>query len=350
MNYEIKYMHRCLYLAKLGGGYVAPNPMVGAVVVFNDKIIGEGYHQRFGEAHAEPNAILSVKDKDLLKDSTLYVNLEPCSFFGKTPPCADLIIKSRIPRVVIGTLDPNPKVSGKGVEMLKNAGIEVIVGVLKTECNILNKRFFTFQQQKRPYIVLKWAQTKDGFIDTLRKDFSEPPLRISNPYTTLLVHKIRSENQAILVGTNTALMDNPTLKVKNWSGKNPIRLVLDKDDKIPEHYNLKDGSTQTFIFTSKQKADKKHLEYLIVDFNDKVVETLIKKIYELDIHSVMVEGGAILLQSFLQSGQWDETHVEVSTQHIIKGVHAPVIPLLPYKRTTFDSHECLCYKNPKTSI
>ena len=223
MVVEEKYMHRCLQLAQFGGGYVSPNPMVGAVLVINDEIIGEGYHRRFGEAHAEPNAINSVENKELLKQATLYVNLEPCSFYGKTPPCADLIVRSGIPRVVIGTLDPHPKVSGKGVKILEEAGIEVAVGVLKQECRELNKRFFIFQEQKRPYVLLKWAQTRDGFMDKLRSNATQTPLLISNNITKLLTHKMRSENQSILVSTNTVLLDNPSLTVRNWSGKNPIR-------------------------------------------------------------------------------------------------------------------------------
>ena len=227
-GFQDLYMYRCLQLAELGVGYVAPNPMVGAVLVCNDKIIGEGYHHRYGDAHAEPNAINSVKEVELLGQSTLYVSLEPCSHYGKTPPCADLIVSSGIPRVIIGTLDPNPKVAGKGVEKLRNAGVEVIVGVLEEECRELNKRFFIFQELRRPYVLLKWAQTRDGFMDRVRTDVSEPPLQISNNITRQLTHKMRAENQSILVGANTVLLDNPSLTVRNWSGRSPVRIAIDR--------------------------------------------------------------------------------------------------------------------------
>ena len=221
MSEDIQFMHRCLQLAKLGGGNVAPNPMVGSVIVHQGRIIGEGYHKRYGEAHAEPNAISSVKDRELLKESVLYVNLEPCSHFGKTPPCSNLIVSSGIPKVVIGTTDPNPKVSGRGIAILRAAGVEVTVGVLEDACRSLNKRFFVFQEEKRPFILLKWAQTRDGYMDHLRTIENPGPLQISNHITMQLTHKMRSENQSILVSTNTVVMDNPSLTVRNWPGKSP---------------------------------------------------------------------------------------------------------------------------------
>ncbi|MFM2292377.1 MAG: 5-amino-6-(5-phosphoribosylamino)uracil reductase, partial [Bacteroidota bacterium] len=227
------YISRCLQLAQYGAGYVAPNPMVGCVIVCDGKVIGEGYHHRYGEAHAEPNAINSVKDKSLLSKSTLYVSLEPCSHFGKTPPCANLIIESQIQRVVIGTLDPNPKVAGRGVKLLQDAGIEVEVGFLTEACRELNKRFFIYQEQKRCYVLLKWAQTKDGFMDRIRTDINQAPLQISNSFTRQLTHKMRSENQAIMVSTNTVILDNPSLTVRNWTGKSPIRIAIDRQGRIP---------------------------------------------------------------------------------------------------------------------
>ena len=242
LSTDEKYMARCLQLAQSGGGYVSPNPMVGAVIVCNDRIIGEGYHRHIGEAHAEPNAIYSVNNKELLSQSTLYVNLEPCSHYGKTPPCADLIVKKRIKKVVIGTLDPNPKVSGRGAEILRDAGIEVIVGVLEKECHTLNRRFFTFQINKRPYILLKWAQTRDGFIDHCRSDNSIQALKISNSITQLLTHKMRSENMAIMVSTNTVLLDNPSLTLRYWFGKSPLRVAIDRKNMIPDNYIIKDRS------------------------------------------------------------------------------------------------------------
>ena len=344
MEYELKYMYRCLQLAQYAGGHVAPNPMVGAVLVCDDKIIGEGFHQRFGDDHAEPNAIRSVKDHGLLKNATMYVSLEPCSYYGKTPPCADLIVGSGIPRVVIGTLDPNPKVSGRGVEILRNAGIEVTVGVLEDECRELNKRFFIFQEQKRPYVLLKWAQTQDGFIDRIRKDACEPPLLISNNITKQLTHKMRSENQAILVGANTVLLDNPSLTVRNWSGKSPIRIAIDRQGRIPDNFNLKDGSLPTLIFTEKERVNKRNVEFIKIDFNDDCLKTILHKIYEHNIHSVLVEGGASILNSFIEAGLWDEANIEVSPQRITEGVAAPVLKLQPVSRDKFEGHEWLFFK------
>lgn len=345
MNYELKYMSRCLRLAQYGAGYVAPNPMVGAVLVCGDEIIGEGYHHRYGEPHAEPNAIHSVKDVELLKQATLYVSLEPCSHYGKTPPCADLIVRSGIPRVVIGTLDPNPKVSGRGVEILQKAGIEVIVGVMEAECRELNKRFFIFQEEKRPYVLLKWAQTQDGFIDKKRKDRSEEPLLISNNLTKQLTHKMRSENQAILVGANTVLLDNPSLTVRNWSGKSPVRIAIDRQKRIPEHFNILDGSIHTIVFTERDPEYRPNVEFVQVAFDGNGIKSILHKIYERNINSVLVEGGASILNSFLEAGLWDEANIEVSPQRINDGVKAPVLTMLPVSRKTYNSHDWLFYKN-----
>ena len=341
---ELKYMSRCLQLAELGVGYVAPNPMVGAILVCDDIIIGEGYHHRYGEAHAEPNAINSVKDKTLLEKSTLYVSLEPCSHYGKTPPCASLIVESKIPRVVIGTLDPNPKVAGRGVELMRNAGIEVVVGILEEECRELNKRFFIFQEEKRPYVLLKWAQTKDGFIDYKRSDVSEKPLLISNNITMQLTHKMRAENQAILVGANTVLLDNPSLTVRNWIGKSPIRVAIDRQGRIPDNFNLMDGSIQTFVFTEKPKPNKPNLEFIQIDFNSENLKMVLKKLYERNIHSVMVEGGASILNSFIDAGIWDEANIEISPVILTDGVKAPVINGQEISRKIVDDHHWLCYK------
>jgi diaminohydroxyphosphoribosylaminopyrimidine deaminase/5-amino-6-(5-phosphoribosylamino)uracil reductase len=342
---DIKYMKRCLQLASYGGGQVSPNPMVGAVLVCEDKIIGEGYHQKYGKAHAEPNAINSVTDKDLLKKSTLYVNLEPCSHYGKTPPCANLIVECGVPRVVVGSLDPNPKVAGRGVEILKNAGIEVATGVMEAECRELNRRFFIFQTEKRPYITLKWAQTQDGFIDRVRKDASEKPLLISNAGMQILTHKIRSENQSILVSTNTAVMDNPSLNVRFWSGKNPIRLLIDRTGRIPEGHNVKNGQIDTIIFTGKKMEDSLNLRYMQVDFSENSLGNIISAIYNENIHSVLVEGGAQLLNSFIKKGYWDEAHVEVSPVRIGQGVQAPALNRQPTGRKTIEGHECLYFRN-----
>jgi riboflavin biosynthesis protein RibD len=347
---EIKYMSRCLQLAQQGAGYVAPNPMVGAVLVCDDVIIGEGYHQRYGEPHAEPNAIKSVKNPELLQKSTLYVSLEPCSHYGKTPPCADLIIKSGIPKVVIGTLDPNPKVAGRGVQLLQKAGIEVLVGVLDEECRELNKRFFTFQNLKRPYILLKWAQTQDGFIDKKRKDVSEPPLLISNEITRQLTHKMRSENQSILVGTNTVLLDNPSLTVRNWSGKSPVRIAIDRQGRIPQNFNLLDGSIPTIIFTEKSQPTAHNLEFIEINFDENLIRTILKKLYDHNIHSILIEGGTCLLKSFIASGLWDEANVEISPLVIHDGVEAPQLIAREVSCKVFENHKWLFYKNPKYSL
>ena len=341
-------MHRCLQLAGYGQSYVAPNPMVGAVLVCDSKIIGEGFHQRYGEPHAEPNAINAVRNKELLKNATLYVNLEPCSHFGKTPPCADLIVKSGIPRVVIGTLDPNPKVAGRGVEILRKAGVDVQVGVLENECRTLNKRFFIFQEQKRPYILLKWAQTQDGFIDKKRMDVSEAPLLISNDITKQLTHKMRSQNQAIMVSTNTVLLDNPSLTVRNWSGKSPIRIAIDRVGRIPAHYHLLDGSLPTIIFTELEKPKSKNLEFVTIVFDENCLTTILQNIYQRNVHSILVEGGAKLLNNFIQYGLWDEANIEVSTQQIGEGVAAPSISLMPVTRKNIDGHEWLFYSNDRS--
>jgi diaminohydroxyphosphoribosylaminopyrimidine deaminase / 5-amino-6-(5-phosphoribosylamino)uracil reductase len=339
-----RYMARCLQLAEIAGGHVAPNPMVGAVLVYENNIIGEGYHRHFGEDHAEPNAIHSVKDPELLKQATMYVSLEPCSYYGKTPPCADLIVSSGIPRVVIGTLDPNPKVSGRGVEILRKAGVEVIVGVMEEECRELNKRFFIFQEQKRPYVLLKWAQTQDGFIDRKRIDHSETPLLISNNITKQLTHKMRSENQAILVGANTVLLDNPSLTVRNWSGKSPVRIAIDRQGRIPDNFNLMDGSIPTLIFTEKDQVSKPYVEFVKINFDADCLKTVLKSLYNRNIHSVLVEGGASILNSFIEAGLWDEANIEVSPQRITEGVAAPVLHYQPISRKSLEGHEWLFFK------
>ena len=338
-------MHRCLQLAQLGASHVAPNPLVGAVIVVNDQIIGEGYHERYGQAHAEPNAIHAVTEKELLQQATLYVSLEPCSHYGKTPPCADLIVQMKIPRVVIGTLDPNPKVSGRGVKIMQEAGIEVVVGVLEKECYELNKRFFIFQNQKRPFILLKWAQTYDGFIDTHRQNNTEQALQISNEITRQLTHKMRSENQAIMVATNTVLLDNPSLTVRFWSGRNPIRIILDRRGRIPFDYQVMNGLVKTIVFTEKETKSRENLLFVSIQFDDKLLQNILKALFELQINAVLVEGGSKLLQSFINAGLWDEAHVEVSNQQIHEGVAAPTLSLAPDELLKIDNHSILNYTN-----
>ena len=310
MTQDEKYIRRCIQLAQNGLCTTAPNPMVGAVIVYNDRIIGEGYHIRSGEGHAEVNAIRSVKDESLLSKATIYVSLEPCSHYGKTPPCADLIISKRIPRVVIGCVDPFPLVAGRGIRKLQEAGISVTVGVLEQECKELIRRFTTYNLKKRPYITLKWAESADGFIDIIRQDGK--PVILSTPLTALHAHKLRAENQAILVGRKTALLDNPSLSTRHWYGRHPLRLVIDKDLSLPSGLHLFDGSLPTVVFTSRQKESSNNLEYRQLDFTQDILPQIMQVLYEKKIQTLLVEGGSQLLQSFLSSGLWDEAYVEHS--------------------------------------
>ncbi len=330
-----QYMHRCLQLAEKGAGHTAPNPMVGAVLVYEGRITGEGYHQKYGEAHAEVNCINSVSetDKKYFTKSTLYVSLEPCTHFGKTPPCADLIIKNRIGHVVIGCRDSYAAVNGKGIEKLKAAGVQVTVGILEKECLELNKGFFTFQEKQRPYIILKWAQSSDEKIahrnppkgETLEKTDSGR-LLISNAFTNRLVHKWRSETAAILVGTKTALLDDPALTTRLWPGNNPVRLVIDKELKLPLHLKLFDGNTKTIVFNYRKQAETKNLVYYKLKKEENLAAQIITVLYELQIQSVIVEGGATLLQSFIDVGLWDEARVIKNEQLTIgNGLSAPVL-------------------------
>ncbi len=318
------FMQRCLELALLGMGDVAPNPMVGCVIVHNEIIIGEGYHQKYGEAHAEVNAIRSVKQTELLEQSTLYVSLEPCAHFGKTPPCSDLIIQHRIPRVIIGTIDRFAKVAGKGIERMQNAGIEVEVGVLEEECRELNRRFFTFHEKKRPYIILKWAQTLDGFIDTDRTE-TEHPSWITNALAKRLVHKQRSEESAILIGTNTAEFDNPSLTVREWIGNQPVRLVIDRHGRLDVGLHIFDQKAPTWVFTGVEQPDRENLKMIRLHPEQNVIPQLLTELYHRNILSVIVEGGSQLLNSFLELGLWDEAFVYTGNQFFGKGVKAPYI-------------------------
>ncbi|MDN0054189.1 bifunctional diaminohydroxyphosphoribosylaminopyrimidine deaminase/5-amino-6-(5-phosphoribosylamino)uracil reductase RibD, partial [Bacteroides caecigallinarum] len=331
MTTDEKYIRRCIELASNGLCNAAPNPMVGAVIVHNGKIIGEGYHARCGEGHAEVNAIRSVKDEGLLKESTIYVSLEPCSHYGKTPPCADLIISKGIPRVVVGCIDPFSQVSGRGIQKLRNAGIDVTVGVLEDECKNLIRRFVTFNTRKRPYITLKWAESADGFIDINRENGS--PVVLSTPITSMYVHKQRAEHKAILVGRRTALLDNPSLTTRNWYGANPLRLVLDRTLSLPSNLRLFDHTTPTLVFTEKEKAGEKKLEYITLDFSKDILPQILTVLYERKIQSLLVEGGTTLLQSFIDSGLWDEMFVEHSVKVLGEGVKSPNIPKGTVMRT-----------------
>ena len=329
MSSHTTYIHRTLQLARKGAGFTQPNPMVGAVIVHNNQIIGEGYHRKYGEAHAEVNAINSVKDTALLTKSTLYVSLEPCSHYGKTPPCAELIIASNIPRVVVATADPNPKVSGKGIQMMRDSGVEVVVGVLEDEARRLNKPFFVNHTLQRPYIVLKWAQSSDGFIDIERTSCEEkPPARLSNDITAVLAHKLRTEVQAILVGTHTALLDNPQLTARKWFGNNPTRIVIDRENKLSLDLAIFDGATPTIVFASSvpdNARKKENVTHIPVDFSKNVVEQMLQHLFERKITSLLVEGGEKTLSSFIKIGLWDEAFIEISDTPLFAGVESPVI-------------------------
>ena len=323
MTEEDKYMKRCIQLAQNGLCNAAPNPMVGAVIVCDGKIIGEGYHIRCGEAHAEVNAIRSVKDPSLLKRSTIYVSLEPCSHYGKTPPCADLIIEKQIPRIVIGCEDPFSKVAGRGIQKLKDAGREVVVGIMEQECKNLIRRFVTFHTQKRPYITLKWAESTDRFIDVCRTDGS--PVILSTPLTSMLVHKKRAEHSAIMVGTNTAKLDNPSLNIRHWHGRSPVRIVLDREKTLSPDLHLFDASTPTLVFTETPQPPLYNVEYLPLDYRQEILPQIMETLYSRGLQSLLVEGGSVLLQSFINAGLWDEIFVEEAPILLYSGVKAPEI-------------------------
>ncbi len=319
------FIQRCIQLAKLGLGHVAPNPMVGAVLVHHGKIIGEGYHQRYGESHAEVNAIQNA-DGNILQESTLYVNLEPCSHFGKTPPCADLIIEKKIPKVVIGCKDPYKEVAGRGIKKLETAGIEVILNVCENESMELNKRFFTAVLKNRPYIILKYAQTTDGYLGRDLED-AESSKQISNEFSRRLTHKWRSEESGILVGTNTALLDNPMLNTRLVNGRNPVRIAFDKDNKIPSSYLLLDGSQKTIVFNQKKiQPDSESTRFIAADFHSPgFLEEILKILLNQNIQSILVEGGANTLQKLYDSGLWDEARIFTSPVSWGRGVEVPVM-------------------------
>lgn len=306
------YINRCLQLAKNGLCTTRPNPAVGAVIVYNDTIIGEGFTSPYGGNHAEVNAINSVKDKSLLSNSTIYVTLEPCSHYGKTPPCSDLIITHKIPAAVIGCVDDNPEVAGKGVEKLKASGCKVTVGVMEAECKAHHKRFFTFHNKKRPYIILKWAETRDGFIAPKTKN-EKKPVWITNPYSRQLVHKWRAEEQAILVGTNTVIEDNPSLTVRDWKGSNPIRIVLDKDEKLHSDFNVFDDKVKTIRITNN-----------LIDFEKPIAQQICNLLHGENINSVIIEGGLKTLQTFIDENLWDEARVFTGNVEFKDGVRAPL--------------------------
>ena len=330
MTAEI-YMQKCLDLAQQGMANVAPNPMVGCFIVHDGKIIGNGYHQQYGEVHAEVNAIQSVKDKSLLPFSTLYVNLEPCAHFGKTPPCANLIIECQLPKVVIGCVDTFSEVSGKGIERMQEKGIEVMAGVLKKESRELNKRFFTFQEQKRPYIILKWAESEDGLIAPANQT---DPFWMTSKESKKLVHQWRAGEMAILVGTETAIKDNPSLTVREVEGKNPYRFVLDKSLRLPSDLSIFDEAASTFVFT--ELAQKEN--HILTDFSF-LAENICKSLHQKGIQSIIIEGGAQTLQTFIDANLWDEARVFTAPISIKEGVKAPVLNVKANKSEQVDKDQ-----------
>jgi diaminohydroxyphosphoribosylaminopyrimidine deaminase/5-amino-6-(5-phosphoribosylamino)uracil reductase len=325
MNSHEGYMHSCLELAVKGLGRVADNPMVGCVIAGENGVVGEGYHEKFGGPHAEINAINSVDNKNSLKGTTLYVNLEPCSHQGKTPACTDAIIASGVKKVVIGCLDPNPEVSGKGAEVLRKAGIEVVTGVLERESKEVNKRFLTFHQKKRPFIILKWAQTSDGFIDR-KRTAQETREKITQGEADMMVSLWRSQEQAIMVGTHTVVMDNPNLTTKKAGGVNPTRIVLDKSLRIPTTSNIFDKAAPTIIFTEQKTGGNHGAEYIPVNFDGSLLQSMLKELYNKKIQSVIIEGGEKLLKSFIDKDLWDEAKVFYSSKELGEGVPAPQFP------------------------
>lgn len=345
MEKQIKYMHRCLELAKNGLGTTYPNPMVGCVIVYEDKIIGEGWHKTVGEPHAEVNAVNSVKDKSLLNKATIYVSLEPCSHFGKTPPCCDLIIECAIPKVVIGTIDSNVKVAGRGIKKLIEAGIKVKVGILGFECFELNKRFFSFHEKKRPYVILKWAESQDGFIAPKSKS-TQNPVWITNEFSRQLVHKWRSEEQAILVGTNTVIDDNPKLDVRDWSGNNPIRVILDQHNRIPKDSSIFNNRAKTIIFCSKKNTSIfENCIFEVINFKQNIATQILKVLFEHHIQSLIVEGGAKTIQTFIDENLWDETRKFIGSSNFEKGTKAPILALKKSKKIDIANDLLLIYRN-----
>ena len=345
MNNHEDYIARCIELAKNGFGTTYPNPMVGSVIVYNGEIIGEGWHQKAGEPHAEVNAIQSVKDPSLLDKATIYVSLEPCSHFGKTPPCCDLIIKNKIPNVVIGTVDSNIKVAGNGIKRLQEAGANVIVGILEKECYELNQRFFTFHEKKRPYIILKWAETQDGFIAPLEKE-EQKPVWITNLNSRQLVHKWRTEEQAILVGTQTAIDDNPQLNARDWNGNNPIRVVIDQNNRIPKKAHILDNQTKTIVFSTKKSTPSiENTFFEVIDFQQNIAQQIADKLFQHQIQSVIVEGGAQTLQTFIDANLWDEARVFIGNSTFGKGVNAPILNTTPFKKEKIGTDELLIIRN-----
>ena len=350
MHTDLKYMQRCLELAKNGAGLVSPNPMVGAVIVHDNKMIGEGWHQKAGQPHAEVNAIDSVKDKSLLAESTIYVSLEPCSHVGKTPPCSNLIIQKGFKRVVVGSLDSNPQVAGKGIERIANAEITVKWGILEKECRNLNRKFFTYHEKKRPFITLKWAQTADGFIDKKRVPEEIGQFKISGPLAKAFVHKLRAEHDAILVGSNTAQTDNPSLTTHAYGGNSPIRIVLDRSNKLTAKLTIFNDENPTWHFTySGEEVDSGSKRRIVLNQDD-FINDMLKYCFKSQVQSILIEGGAIVLQQFIDANLWDEAIVITNAKTIASGKKAPKIAGRETVSFSVEDDEIKTYSNDGISF
>ena len=339
MNHK-KYMARCIELAQKAAGKTYPNPMVGCVIVHNDQIIGEGFHEKAGEAHAEINAINKVKKPSLLKESTIYVSLEPCAHFGRTPPCANRIVEAGFQHVVIGARDAHEKVDGKGIKILTNAGIQVTTGILEKECLELNKRFFTYHQQRRPYIILKWAETADGFMD---RNFK--PEKISNSLVNQYVHRLRAYEHAIMVGTKTALTDNPSLTTRAVCGRNPVRIVIDLELKVPTDFNIYNEEADTIVFSTVKSSAEGHLKFIKLDPTH-MLTSLMEHLYELQIQSVLVEGGAYTLNKLIEANLWDEAIIihnrELKTEN---GTASPSLSIAHHQEKILRNNTVRYFRN-----
>jgi diaminohydroxyphosphoribosylaminopyrimidine deaminase / 5-amino-6-(5-phosphoribosylamino)uracil reductase len=344
MQLHEKYMHRCLELAILGKGNVSPNPLVGSVIVYNDKIIGEGYHEKHGHSHAEVNAIKSVKNKKLLEKATLYVNLEPCSHHGNTPPCCELIAKHKIPNVVIGCRDSSKKVDGKGIGFLKQKNTKVSIGVLEKESQWINRRFFTFQSKNRPYIILKWAQTKDGFIDKIRNKDESGINWITSSKMKLLVHQWRANEDAILVGRKTVENDNPELTVREIEGRNPLRIVIDPELKLNLESNIFNTKGNTLVINHLKNETFKNIEFLKTDPKT-ILKDMISHLAQKNITSIIIEGGAKTISHFIERNIWDEARVLTGNVEFKKGLKAPIISLEPNSSSSFGKDIVKTYYN-----
>ncbi len=344
------FMQRAIELSLKGAGNVKPNPMVGAVLVHNNVIIGEGYHYRYGGPHAEVVAIENTKNQHLLPESTLFVTLEPCIHYGKTPPCAHLIVKKGIKKVVIGTIDPNPKVAGKGIEYLKKHNVEVIQSVLEADCRFNNRRFFIFHEQNRPYIILKWAKTLDGFIDVNREDNEKPHINwITKKHLKMLVHQWRHEECAIVTGARTVINDNPHLTTREWPGRNPLRVILATEQELPQDANVMNNETPTIIFSyNNYEKLNNNTVFFKLNKNEDVLDQLCKHLLSLNIQSLIVEGGKYLLESFIKKNLWDEARVFTGNITFGSGLPTPVIPQTHHSSYIINNDRLTIWYNHKT--